>query len=889
MFANLGAWWWMNRPHIDLPWYGEIESISFSPFRADDDPFAGRFPPESSIDSDLALLSKKVGAVRIYTALQGNDVVPELAAKYGLKVIAGAYIKGNLNDPNLLLSVPPDKMNGDQKKAYDTQMEDLTSDQEEIDAVVKMAREHDNVTRVIVGNEAIYTGQATIGQMIGYINAVKRDITQPVSTAEPAYVWLSHPELVNAVDFIAIHVLPYWEGVPADHAVDFVLGQIDAVSRVYPGKHVMLAEIGWPSAGKPRGDADPSLVNQAMVLRRFLNVAEERKLDYNVIEAFDQPWKKEIEWSVGTHWGLWDADRDPKFSMVKPVIEVKEWPAQASAASFLALIPVAWFLYNWRGLRTRGKMFFAVLIQFVASLLIWAISVPILRDFAPSVELLFSVLVPALLLLVVVVLVAGYELTELTWAGQLRRRFTPDMAPVPARIRKVSLHVPCYNEPPEMMVETLNALAALDYPDFEVLVLDNNTRDPEVWKPVLDHCRKLGERFKFYHLGKWPGAKAGALNFALTQTDPAAEVIGVVDADYLANPDWLKSLVPFFENPRIGWVQSPQDHREWEDDLFKECINWEYAGFFEIGMIARNEDNAIIQHGTMTLINRAALEEVGNWGEWCIVEDAETGLKMLEAGYESIYIDHRFGYGLTPDNFTAYRKQRFRWAYGSVQILKSHWRSLLPFRKSGLTAAQKYHYVSGWLPWTADAFYVLFTVLSVVWTAGLILAPQSFDFPLAIFVMPTVGVFVAKLLHHLFLYSTRVKCNWRQRFGSAIAGMGLTFTIGRAMWWGLLTRSVPFLRTPKMEGKAAWTAGFLMAREEAVLMLLQWISAGAILFDKGWNDIDARMWALVMVVQSIPFAAALATGIISATSTTGLMKRLNKGRAAASDLLPSQT
>jgi len=168
----------------------------------------------------------------------------------------------------------------------------------------------------------------------------------------------------------------------------------------------------------------------------------------------------------------------------------------------------------------------------------------------------------------------------------------------------------------------------------------------------------------------------------------------------------------------------------------------------------------------------------------------------------------------------------------------------------------------------------MFTLLSVIWTVGLVFWPRLFDFPLAIFVMPTVGVFVAKLVHHLFLYSTRVKCNWRQRVGAAIAGMGLTYSIGRAMWQGVFTKTIPFLRTPKCEDKAAWTAGFLMASEETVLMLSQWISAGLILFAKGWGDIDARLWALVLTVQSIPYLAALVTAMISALPTENFMKRL---------------
>ena len=878
VFANIGVWWLMNRPQSGIGWHGGIKSISFSPYRKDDSPFEKRYPTPESIDSDLALVAGKVHAIRLYNAEAMSRSIPSMAAKYGLRVTASAWIEGALGSPDLRFDKAPSEMNAEELRVWQFQMQSLARNEEEIKDVIAMAQSNPNIDRVIVGNETLLTARASVPQLIRYIREVKSRINQPVSTAEPASEWLRHPELVREVDFITLHVLPYWEGVAIDGAVDFVLGEYRALQETYPDKHVVIGEVGWPSAGKNRGMAEPSVVNQALFLRRFLNVAADpsQDIDYNIIEAFDQPWKRVFEWGVGTHWGVWDANRNPKFSMVDPVLEIKNWPIQALAASILALIPMVWFVLHWPNLRLRGKIFFTLLVQAAASLVIWTMSVPVIRDFAPSTELLYSVLMPAQLILLTVVLIAGYEMTQLTWAMHRERDFQPETAPKPTRYPKVSLHLPCYNEPPDMLKQTLDALAALDYPNFEVLVLDNNTKDPEVWKPVLEYCEKLGDRFRFYHLGQWKGAKSGALNFGLTQTAADAEIVGVIDSDYIVDPDWLSVLVPYFENPKVGWVQAPQDHREWQDDLFKEAINWEYAGFFDIGMVARNEDNAIIQHGTMTLIRKEALVDTGEWATWTICEDAELGLRLLEAGYESVYLPHRFGRGLTPDDFTAYKKQRYRWAYGAVQILKGHWRQLNPFKKTNLSAVQKYHFITGWLPWFADGLYVMFTILSVFWTIGLILAPDYFDFPLAIFVMPTIGVFIAKFVHHIFLYSTRVKCNWRQRISSAIVGMGLTFSIGKAMWAGVWTKTIPFFRTPKRADKAAWTGGFLMASQETILMAAQFIAAGAILYFKGWNDLDARIWALVLVVQAIPYAAALTTAIVSAMPTERLMVWLNR-------------
>src|SRR5262249_51970668 len=155
-----------------------------------------------------------------------------------------------------------------------------------------------------------------------------------------------------------------------------------------------------------------------------------------------------------------------------------------------------------------------------------------------------------------------------------------------------------------------------------------------------------------------------------TQTADDAAVIGVIDSDYVVNPDWLRSTVPYFEKLDVAFVQAPQDYRDGNESPFKRMCYWEYAGFFHIGMVQRNERNAIIQHGTMTLIRKTAMQQLGGWAEWCICEDAELGLRLFENNYDSVYMNHSFGRGLIPDDFGAYKTQRFRWAYGAVQILK---------------------------------------------------------------------------------------------------------------------------------------------------------------------------------------------------------------------------
>ncbi len=857
--ANLGVWAYLNRPVQDVPWSGTLKGVSFSPNQKDDDPIAGLHPTIADIDRDLALLEGQVQTVRTYTVLDGLEYVPALARKYGIRVMAGAWL--------------------DQR---------LGKNEAELSTLFRLVRENDNIDRVIVGNEAVLRGDVTIQQLTRYLRRVKEKVGVPVSTAEPWHVWLKYPELVREVDYIAVHILPYWEGVPAEESVDYLLSRYSQLRRAFPGKPVVITEVGWPSGGKTRLGAVPSLSNQAMFLRNFLNVAHLRGIDYNVIEAFDQPWKVQIEHSVGAHWGIWNAERELKFSWTEPVVDIADWPLLAAAATLIAVLPLAAVFLRWNHLKRRGMLFFGGLVQFGVSFGTWAIAIPVIQDYAPPTAWTFGLLLPSLVLLIVVTIINALEITELSFTSRWRRRQLPFTADTIKHFPKVSLHLACCNEPPEMVKLTIDSLVGLDYPNLEVLVIDNNTRDEAVWRPVAEHVERLrqtmGERVKFFHLPKWPGYKAGALNFAMTRTAPDAEIIGLVDADYVVRNDWLKALIPYFDNPKVAWAQAPQDHREWEGDTFKEWINWEYAGFFDIGMVARNEANAIIQHGTMTLMRKSAMEEVGGWGEWCICEDSELGLRFLKAGYEAVYVQERFGHGLTPDTFLGYKKQRFRWAFGGMQIMKGHWRALMPWSKSGLTPAQKYHYVAGWLPWIADGFYLAFVVFGLLWSVGLVVAPRYFDFPLAMFAAPTIAIFVAKLVHHLFMYSTRVKCGWRQRIGSAIAGMGLTYSIALAIWQSAYKKSTPFFRTPKCEDKAAFTKGLAMAREESLLMLALWAAAAAVLnLTNPEFYFHARVWAAVLVIQSLPFAAALVTSMASAMPALAGRKSAKPALGAATE------
>lgn len=832
--GNVAAWALANRPASERPWSGMIGGVSYSPYQVDQNPMEGRHPSAADIEGDIKLLANQVRSLRTYSSQGNADLIPPIARRYGLNVTAGAWLQGK---PDI--------------------------DEPEIAGLIKVARSNPNVTRVLVGNEAIMRKDITVAQAIEQMKRVKKAVSVPVSTAEPWHTWLNNPELAEAADYLAVHLLPYWEDIPADKAIDYALFRYDELRQKYPGKHILIAEVGWPSNGPWRHSAEASQIVQAQFIRTFLNVAAERHFDYYIMEAFDQTWKRAIEGAAGTSWGIWDVYRQPKFPMTGEILEVPNWPMLCAISIALALLPLAWFSLRRKDLRVGGLVFYGALIQAVASILVWTATEAMTAGMAPSTEITWAILFLAQIILLCVLLFDGLELTEVVWSRHWRRRFEPVRTAPPANAPKVSIHVPCYNEPPHMVMQTINALARLNYPNFEVLIIDNNTKDEAVWKPLEAYCAQMGERFRFFHLPQWPGYKAGALNFGLDQTAPDAEFVAVIDSDYQVHPDWLAATIPHFADAKVGFVQSPQDYREWGGERFKTMCNWEYAGFFHIGMIQRNERNAIIQHGTMTIIRKTALEQVGRWGEWCITEDAELGLRLFEAGYEAVYMPDSFGKGLVPDSFSGYKTQRFRWAYGAVQILKRHWRDMMPGSKT-LSPGQRYHFLTGWLPWFADAAHFVFGIAGIFWSIGIVALPKYFEFPPSVFMIPTLSAFIFKVAASLWLYDARVKCSWGARIGAAISGMALTHTVGRAIWQGLFTSGRPFVRTPKCEDQPAFMQGILMAREEIGLMLALWLAAVAILLANSTGNRDALMWSTLLVVQSLPYLAALVTSMVNA-------------------------
>jgi cellulose synthase/poly-beta-1,6-N-acetylglucosamine synthase-like glycosyltransferase len=384
-----------------------------------------------------------------------------------------------------------------------------------------------------------------------------------------------------------------------------------------------------------------------------------------------------------------------------------------------------------------------------------------------------------------------------------RPRVQVTVPALPARLPRVCIQVPAYNEPVELVKQTLDALAMIDYPRLMVQLVDNNTPDPQMWRPIEEHCRKLGRRFHFIHLEHWPGYKSGALNEATRRLPASVDIVAVVDADYVVEPGFLRETVGHFQDQRVAFVQTPQHYREWADDGYLTACFYAYKYFSDITMPSRNRRNSIIFCGTMGLIRRRVLDAIGGWDQWCITEDAEASLRILAEGWRGVYVDRPYGHGIMPLSFDGLKKQRFRWAFGGVQILKKHWRLMLTGRRpdgsrSELSAAQRYHYLVGGLQWFNEVLTVGFTALLL--TSGLVVL-FGHHLPMrqltgAVLAIPVVFM-VTSLARVTWAMRTRGGASIRQGLGAIGVLFSLSLVVAQAALTALVRKEGVFLRTPK--------------------------------------------------------------------------------------------
>ena len=324
----------------------KLPCVSYAPFEKNQSPLdsGGNFMvSDKRIDSDLAILSRKFAGIRTYS-ITGLESIPDYAEKYGMHVLLGAWVSA---DPVMT--------------------------QQELQKVVELARKHpSSVQAIVVGNEALLRSEVTGQQLAGYIRQVKSALPEvPVTYADVWEFWLKHPEIAPVVDFVTIHILPYWEDNPVsvDSAMSHIRKIREEVARQLPGKDILIGETGWPSEGRMRKGAVPSRENQARFIRSFVSLAEQEHWRYNLIEAFDQPWKRAKEGEVGGYWGLYDKDRQDKNVLSGPVSNFPNW-RELFRNSVVIVLLTLFISYRYTGMNRVCWLLFSAAMSTGAVLLV---------------------------------------------------------------------------------------------------------------------------------------------------------------------------------------------------------------------------------------------------------------------------------------------------------------------------------------------------------------------------------------------------------------------------------------------------------------------------------------------------------------------------------------
>jgi cellulose synthase/poly-beta-1,6-N-acetylglucosamine synthase-like glycosyltransferase len=500
-------------------------------------------------------------------------------------------------------------------------------------------------------------------------------------------------------------------------------------------------------------------------------------------------------------------------------------PVEVIGLTALAVLLGLVCIWRWRDWNAFGQVAWMATLIATAVFLVYAYFIVISAHLAPAYFIAAQMFIFLQTIASIVVLTHMFENIDVTcrvrWHNRMDR-----VNPAPGFLPMVSLHLPAYDEPPDVVKATLCKLAELDYPNYEVLVIDNNTPDEKTWQPLEILCRKLGPRFRFVHLGNWPGYKSGALNFALTQTSPSAELIGVVDADYLVDPCFLSELVPAFIDPQVAFIQAPQDYRDYKPGSFAEAMYFSYEYFFEVPMQVRSEHNSIIFSGTMGLIRKSVLQEIGGWSEWCVTEDAEASLRVLKRGYKSLYFHKSMGRGLMPCTFAGLKRQRFRWCFGNIQILRKHWEALMPWAhwidpQNHLTQAQRYFYLAGCVQWFSDAFNFAFLCFLIAGGAIKLISSHFTILPITVPWISFASIYIfLNLWRLIWVIRNALKVSWGLAFRSMYSMFSVGWVVTLASFQALIHSKTAFLRTPKTMSKVHVLNTLFLTQWEAIIGII---------------------------------------------------------------------
>lgn len=543
-----------------------------------------------------------------------------------------------------------------------------------------------------------------------------------------------------------------------------------------------------------------------------------------------------------------------------------------TAAEFICIVMgmIVGFLIAKNLWRFTGVLTYVSLISIIFGFLLYSFTVTL--PLVPAGGKLVSIILIAAesISLLMVAVYAFYALDVYVKTGWRR---TPSKVPFSKYyIPRVAFHVPCYNEPPQLVIDTVQSLLNVDYPKdrYEIMVIDDST-DESSWKPIKSFCDKHG--VTYLRRTERKGYKAGALNYAIKKTSDDTDLIAIIDADYQIIPEYLKEVVGYFINSNLAFIQTPQDYRNKYQNYLTEQYYYADSYFYRAVLPSRNEANAIIFAGTMGIIRKDVLENVGGWGETFICEDAEISVRILHHGYDSLYINKTYGRGLIPHTYEGYKKQLYRWSFGGVKILKAHFFKFIFSKK--MTIRQKFDFLIGGMHWF-DGIWIT-TIASVLVYLAL---GDIFGFPTLTYHQREVWLVGLVPMFLLADGIIRLHMALKHAMGLSIIGtfrvMGMWFAIKFnnmfAALKSLVGINIPFVRTPKrptenikmfeaidrsIKLSRFETAGFILLLSLAVMSIVKTFAIYFIAGDINFTRFLLAFWLLFysMIFVSAPMYA----------------------------------
>ncbi len=724
---------------------------------------------EEDIYKALQKIKPISNCVRIYSVTRGLEKVPEIAEKLNMEVIAGAWLS---------------KLSKKEEAVIE----------EEINNLIKIGREQKNIRYLVVGNETLHFKTLNLSQLLEYLDRIYTGIYgtadrnkivelqkteaykdfPPITTTELREVWKHQPYLMTMVDVVGLHSLPYWDKQPIDEAVNFIVNDIGEMNLLTE-KPIVLLETGWPTNGPRSGKAVSGLLNQ----RKFVDMADARLAQkgifFNISDAFDVPDKiSSTEGLVGPHWGIFDAKGNQK-----RIYSMKDIYTGMGAYVFLMAIMFwyvsGFFRYPFIENDPTYKREHDILLE--KNVTYSFILIAILAGLFAYLVMIFSRLVGGNLIYLqilsgIVSFYVFFELCQKIMHHRISRHASVYLAGAFPRLSEharqgkdnalVSIHIAAKDEEPEQVIRTITRALMQSHKHIEVIYVDNNSSDDSSFKKVKNYFEGRGisltitfgegKSLKLFYEKHIAGFKAGALNYALEKTDPRAEYIALLDSDYETLPHWIETGL-WYAKENVGFIQFPQAYREEkEENVIMKGARLEQDYVFKVVYPMRAFLGGIVMNGTMVIINRKAMRKNG-WPMWSICEDGALGAEIISAGFRSAYVPINSGYGKSPDTFFSLRKQRNRWIFGSMQVLKKY-----AFDKKHKWNNTLALYLSDWFGWIMHGLYpviMLFTIAFIL-SAWIIYVNILFDWTFFLglaFVSASLLLFILNFEKYIHLQS----------------------------------------------------------------------------------------------------------------------------------------